>query len=198
MSCSLGCLKVSWRDRLLWPAMIYLCMYVVFDISKRSLSVYVASLLGPHLQTVIFPRAESLDMQELNMVVSGLVLRQTKGELGPELLKFTKRLVETHHIQLKPSEQQVHDVLFFVARWVSVFVCGKKSMLLLTWTMKYKVITSRLDKAPKEIADSTATGAKASQASEDLASKADRGDCSRLQQCKWERMRETLFRGWSI
>ena len=96
--------------------MIYLCMYVVFDISKRSLSVYVASLLGPHLQTVIFPRVESLDMQELNMVFSGLVLRQTKGELGPELLKFTKRLVETHHIQLKPSEQQVHDVLFFVAR----------------------------------------------------------------------------------
>ena len=96
--------------------MIYLCMYVVFDISKRSLSVYVASLLGPHLQTVIFPRVESRDMRELNMVVSGLVLRQTKGELGPELLKFTKRLVETHYIQLKPSEQQVHDVLFFVAR----------------------------------------------------------------------------------
>ena len=100
--------------------MIYLCMYVVFDISKRSLSVYVASLLGPHLQTVIFPRAESLDMQELNMVVSGLVLRQTTGELGPQLgpqlLKLTKRVVETHHIQLKPSEQQVHGVLFFVAR----------------------------------------------------------------------------------
>ena len=96
--------------------MIYLCMYVVFDISKRSLSVYVASLLGPHLQTVIFSHAESLDMEELNMMFSGLVLRQTKGELGPELLKFTKQLVETHHIQLKPSEQQVHGVLFFVAR----------------------------------------------------------------------------------
>ena len=77
--------------------MMYLCMYVVFDISERSLSLYVASLLGPHLQTVIFPRAESLDMQELNMVVSGLVLRQTKGELGPqlgpELLKLTKQVV---------------------------------------------------------------------------------------------------------
>jgi len=44
---------------------MFLCMYVAFDISKRSLSVYVASLLGPHLQTVIFPRAESLDMEEL-------------------------------------------------------------------------------------------------------------------------------------
>ena len=84
--------------------MIYLCMYVVFDISKRSLSVYVASLLGPHYQTVIFPRAESLDMQELNTMVSGLVLHRTKGELGPqlgpELLKLTKQVVETHHIQL--------------------------------------------------------------------------------------------------
>ena len=43
-----------------------------------------------------------------------------KGELGPqlgpELLKLTKQMVETHHIQLKPSEQQVHDVFFFVAR----------------------------------------------------------------------------------
>ena len=60
-----------------------------------------------------------------------------------------------------------------------MFVCGKKSMLLLTWTMKYKVITSRLDKAPKEITDSTATDAKASQASEDLASE---GRQRRLQQ----------------
>ena len=60
--------------------MMYLCMYVVFDISKRGLSVYVASLLGPHLQTMIFARAESLDMQELNAMVSGLVLRQTKGD----------------------------------------------------------------------------------------------------------------------
>jgi len=57
-------------------------MYVVFDISKGSLIVYVASLLGPHLQTVIFPRAESLDMQELNTMVSGLVLRWTKGDKG--------------------------------------------------------------------------------------------------------------------
>jgi len=99
---------------------MYLCMYEVFDISKRSLSVYVASRLGPHLQTVMFPRAGSLDMQELNPMVSGLVLQRTKGELGPqlgpELLKLIKQMVETHHIQLKPSEQQVHDVLFFVAR----------------------------------------------------------------------------------
>ena len=69
-------------------------MYVVFDISKRSLSIFVDSLLGLHLQTVIFPRAESLDMQELNTMVSGLVLHRTKGELGPqlgpELLKLTK------------------------------------------------------------------------------------------------------------
>ena len=59
-------------------------------------------------------------MQELNTMVSGLVLHRTKGELGPqlepELLKLTKQVVETYHIQLKPSEQQVHDVLFFVAR----------------------------------------------------------------------------------
>jgi len=59
--------------------MMFLCMYVAFDISKRSLSVYVATLPGPHLQTVIFPRAESLDMEELNMMVSGLVLHRTKG-----------------------------------------------------------------------------------------------------------------------
>ena len=52
-----------------------------------------------------------------------------------------------------------------------MFVCGKKNMLLLTWTVNYKVITSRLDTALKEIADSAATGAKAAQASEDLASK---------------------------
>ena len=77
-----------------------------------------------------------------------------------------------------------------------MFVCGKKSMLLLTWTMKYKVITSRLDKAPKEIADSTATGAKASQASEDLASKERQ---RRLEQITTVQMRtckrEMLFRG---
>ena len=52
-----------------------------------------------------------------------------------------------------------------------MFVCGKKNMLLLTWTVNYKVIASRLDTALKEIADITATGAKAAQASEDLASK---------------------------
>ena len=95
---------------------MYVCMHVVCDISKRSLSVYVALLLGPHLQTVIFPRAESLGMQRLNTIVSGLVLRRTKEELGPELLKLTKRVVETHRIQLKPSEQQVYDTLFFVAK----------------------------------------------------------------------------------
>jgi len=99
---------------------MYLYMYEVFDISKRSLSVYAASLLGPHQQTVIFLCAGSLDMQELNTMVSGLVLPQTKGELwpqlGPELLKLTKQMVETDHIQMKPSEQQVHDVFFFVAR----------------------------------------------------------------------------------
>jgi len=52
-------------------------------------------------------------------MVSGLVLQWDKGRAGstagPELLKLVKRVVETHHIQLKPSEQQVHDVLFFVA-----------------------------------------------------------------------------------
>ena len=82
MCCSLGCLKVSWRDKLLLPAAMCLCMYVAFNISKRSLSVYVASLLGPHLQTVMFPRAGSLDMQELNTMVSGLVLQRTKGSWG--------------------------------------------------------------------------------------------------------------------
>ena len=65
-----------------------------------------------------------------------------------------------------------------------MFVCGKKNMLLLTWTVNYKVIASILDTALKEIADSTATGAKAAQASEDLASK------SRLQQHKRERVTE--------
>ena len=55
-------------------------------------------------------------MQRLNTIVSGLVLRRTKEELGPELLKLTKRVVETHQIQLRPAEQQVYDALFFVAR----------------------------------------------------------------------------------
>ena len=56
-------------------------------------------------------------MQRLNTIVSGLVLRRTKGEMGPELLKLTKRVVETHQVQLKPAEQQVYDALFFEARY---------------------------------------------------------------------------------
>jgi len=66
-----------------------------------------------------------------------------------------------------------------------VFVCGKKNMLLLTWTVNYKVIASRLDTALKEIADSAATGA--AQASDDLASK-DRQ--RRLEQITTAQMRE--------
>jgi len=65
-----------------------------------------------------------------------------------------------------------------------VFVHGKKNMLLLTWTMNYKLTTGRLDAELKEIADSTATGAEAAQACEDLASKDRRRDYSRLQQHK--------------
>ena len=75
---------------------MYLCMYVVFDISKRGLSVYVASLLGPHLQTMIFARAESLDMQELNTMVSGLVLRWTKGDKGGAGTTAGTRATEAH------------------------------------------------------------------------------------------------------
>ena len=60
---------------------------------------------------------ESLGMQRLNTIVSGLVLRRTKEEMGPELLKLTKRMVETHRVQLKPAEQQVYDALFFEARY---------------------------------------------------------------------------------
>lgn len=60
---------------------------------------------------------ESLGMQRLNTIVSGLVLRRTKEEMGPELLKLTKRVVETHQVQLKPAEQQVYDALFFEARY---------------------------------------------------------------------------------
>ena len=44
-------------------------------------------------------------------------------------------------------------------------------MLLLTWTINYKLTTARLDTELKEIADSTATGAEAAQACEDLARK---------------------------
>ena len=60
---------------------------------------------------------ESLGMQRLNTIVSGLVLRRTKDEMAPELLKLTKRVVETHQVQLKPAEQQVYDALFFEARY---------------------------------------------------------------------------------
>jgi len=181
MSCSLGCLKVSWRDRLLWPSVIYLCMYVVFDISKRSLSVYVASLLGPHLQTVIFPRAESLDMEELNMMVSGHVLRRTKGELGPQWDQSywsSKWLVETHHIQLKPSEQQVHDVLFFVARWVSVFVW--LGLWTIKWLLQDWIHTGDSQQHCYRCPNST--------------SKRGSGEYSRLQQHSWERMRDAVQR----
>lgn len=56
-------------------------------------------------------------MQRLNTIVSGLLLRRTKEEMAPELLKLTKRVVETHQVQLKPAEQQVYDALFFEARY---------------------------------------------------------------------------------
>lgn len=65
---------------------------------------------------------ESLGMQRLNTIVSGLVLRRTKEEMGPELLKLTKRVVETHQVQLKPAEQQVYDALFFEARYILCYL----------------------------------------------------------------------------
>ena len=70
------------------------------------------------LHVLSFICTESLGMQRLNTIVSGLVLRRTKEEMGPELLKLTKRVVETHQVQLKPAEQQVYDALFFEARYI--------------------------------------------------------------------------------
>ncbi len=51
-------------------------------------------------------------MQRLNTMVSSLVLRRTKQELGPEMLKLTQRLVETHYIQLCEEEDEVYKELF--------------------------------------------------------------------------------------
>ena len=77
-----------------------------------------------------------------------------------------------------------------------MFVCGKKNMLLLTWTVNYKLTTARLDMALKEIAYRAATSAEAAQASEDLASKDGQ---RRLEQITTAQMRtcvrEMLFRG---
>ena len=70
-------------------------------------------------------------MQRLNTIVSGLVLRRTKEEMGPELLKLTKRMVETHKVQLKPAEQQVYDSLFFEARYSLCYsLCSCMSVTL--------------------------------------------------------------------
>ena len=69
-------------------------------------------------------------------------------------------------------------------------------MLLLTWTVNYKLTTARLDTALKEIAYRAAKGAEAAQASEDLASKERQ---RRLEQITTSQMkmheREMLFRG---
>ena len=69
-------------------------------------------------------------------------------------------------------------------------------MLLLTWTVNYKLTTARLDTALKEITYRAAKGAEAAQASEDLASKERQ---RRLEQITTSQMkmheREMLFRG---
>ena len=54
-------------------------------------------------------------MRRLNTMVSALVLRRTKEEIG-DRLHLTKRLVETHNICLRPEEDDVYKVLFQEAR----------------------------------------------------------------------------------
>lgn len=51
-------------------------------------------------------------MQRLNTMVSSLVLRRTKQELGPEKLELTQRVVCTHYIQLAEKEDEVYKELF--------------------------------------------------------------------------------------
>ncbi len=51
-------------------------------------------------------------MQRLNTMVSSLVLRRTKQELGPEMLMLTQRLAHTHYIELSEKEDEVYKALF--------------------------------------------------------------------------------------
>ena len=59
--------------------------------------------------------AGNVGMRRLNTMVSALVLRRTKEEIG-DRLHLTKRLVETHNICLRPEEDDVYKVLFQEAR----------------------------------------------------------------------------------
>ena len=50
-------------------------------------------------------------MKRLDTLVSALVLRRTKEEIG-DSLRLTEKIVKTHQIQLKPEENDVYRVLF--------------------------------------------------------------------------------------
>lgn len=54
-------------------------------------------------------------MRRLDTVVSALVLRRTKEEIG-DALQLTEKRVETHNIRLCPEEDKVYKVLFQEAR----------------------------------------------------------------------------------
>ena len=61
-------------------------------------------------------------MQRLNTMVSSLVLRRTKAEMSGELLKLTKRQVETHSLHLSQQEQEIYNALFTETKLAYVIV----------------------------------------------------------------------------
>jgi len=54
-------------------------------------------------------------MKRLDTLVSALVLRRTKEEIG-DTLHLTEKVVETHQIHLKSEEYDVYRVLYQEAR----------------------------------------------------------------------------------
>ena len=88
-------------------------MYMYTQISHDVLETCELILL-----LVYFPVQVPWGMQRLNTMVSSLVLRRTKEEMGKELaqLKLTNKMVETHRIKLAEEENRVYQVLFREAR----------------------------------------------------------------------------------